>query len=75
MDRSKTSARLAFAFTCSVFQFSLHTRQHSSRNRLGRSEARVLCAHMLVKGSSAGVGLDCHPNRAETSSHLCCPIE
>lgn len=34
---------------------------------MGRSEARITRAHMFVKGSCAGIGLDYHPNSAKTS--------
>lgn len=58
-----------------LFQFYLHARQHSSKNRLGRSEARISRAHPFVKRSRVGIGLDYHPNRAETSGPSRCPLE
>jgi hypothetical protein len=65
----------AVAVPRSLFQFDLHARQHSSRYRLGMSGARISCAHMLIKGSRTWIGLDYHPNRAETAGLCRRPLE
>ena len=35
----------------------------------------MACAHTFVKGSRIRIGLDYHPNRAETSRPGRCPLE